>query len=377
MLILWTLVSFAAGAETCDAKALSKQLSEAAPNAAAALFSQLAACDPAAAKAAAPKVVPQFLADGPDQTAAVAAIEVGAPDVVRTWVGGLQSDEKARTIAALGAACNDSKPVQTFFADSQKALGDAFWTDRWYRGLETCRVPAIQNILKAQLDKGVGADRSRFVGVLEVYSRNLGAGALPVLEQLGKTQKDPEVLTYVVAAFADAAALGSDTADPKIAEAAVGTIVELAPTWPDKAVEQARITLKALGDERASDSLVLVRYKTFVQKDGGLLYGTIVVENATCKNGKHEQTVHTAKVLDPGQTWPDQLKEKVDESIRHGWELELAERCKGQGTVDILVPDAPFADSKGYDVWVKQQIVELEKAPVDKRVKVEHDPVTI
>ena len=37
--------------------------------------------------------------------------------------------------------------------------------------------------------------------------------------------------------------------------------MNLAPTLPDKAVEQARITLTALGDERASDTLVLVRLK--------------------------------------------------------------------------------------------------------------------
>ncbi len=98
-----------------------------------------------------------------------------------------------------------------------------------------------------------------------------------------------------------------------------GTIVDLAPAWPDKAVEQARITLRTLGDERASDTLVLVRYKSVLQKEGGLLYGAVVVEDATCKNGKHEQVVHTAEVEDPGQTWPDQLREKVNESVRHGW----------------------------------------------------------
>jgi hypothetical protein len=378
MLILWTMVSLAEGAETCDAKALSKQLSEAAPTAAADLFTQLAACDPAAAKAVAPKVVPNFLAETADQKAAIAAIEVGAPDtVVRTWISGLQSDEKARMIAALGAACNDSKAVQTFFASGPPALGDAFWTDRWYRGLQDCRVPAIQSVLKAQLERGVGADRSRFVGVLEVYSRNLGAGAFPMLEQFAKTETDPEVLSYVVAAFADAAHVGSETADPQVAAAAVRTIGDLAPAWPDKAVEQARITLKALGDDRASDTLVLVRYKSAIQDDGGLLYGTVVVEDATCKNGKHEQMIHTAEVRDPGQTWPDQLREKIDGAVRHGWRLSLAERCKGTGTVEVKVPDAPFTDEKAYSTWAKQQLTEIEKTAVDKRTKLDHEPLSI
>src|SRR5262245_42305854 len=147
MLLSWTLLGLAGAAETtttttttttvapaaCDSKALTKQLSEAAPTAAADLYSQLAACDTAGAKAMAPKVVPKLLTEDADQKAAIAAIEVGAPDVVRTWVSGLQSDEKARTIAAIGAACNNSKPVQSFFAGGPAALGDAFWNDRWYR----------------------------------------------------------------------------------------------------------------------------------------------------------------------------------------------------------------------------------------------------
>jgi hypothetical protein len=379
LLLFSTLIGFAGAAETaaCDAKALTKQLSEAAPTAAAELYSQLAACDPKAAKAMAPKVVPHFLAETADQKAAIAAIEVGAPDVVRTWVTGLQSDEKARTIAAIGAACNDSKAVQTFFVNGPPVLGDAFWSDRWYRGLEECRVPAIQSILQAQLERGVGADRSRFVGVLEVYARNLGAGALPMLEHLAKTQQDPEVLSYVVAAFADAARVGTDAADPKVAQEAATIIGDLAPSWPDKAVEQARITLIALGDERASDALVVVRYKSLVQSNGGLLYGTVVVEDAMCKKGKHEQVVHFAEVEDPGQTWPDQLREKVDPAARHAWNPSLAERCKGTGTVDVKVPDAPFSDEKAYDAWVKQQLTEIEKTAVDKRTKLEHEPVAI
>ncbi len=58
-------------------------------------------------------------------------------------------------------------------------------------------------------------------------------------------------------------------------------------------------------------------------------------------------------------------------------ELKLADRCKGQGTVDVKVPDAPFYDSKAYEAWVKQQITEIEKMPVDKRTKLEHDAVSI
>jgi hypothetical protein len=198
-----------------------------------------------------------------------------------------------------------------------------------------------------------------------------------MLENLGKTQRDAEVLSYVCAAFADAAQVGTDRADPKVAEQAVGIITELAPTWPDKAVEQARITLTTLGDDRASDALVVVRYKSLVQDDGGLLYGTVVLEDATCKKGKHQQIVHYAEVQDPGQTWPDQLKEKVDEAVRHGWNPSLAEKCKGTGTVDVKVPEAPFADEKAYDAWVKQQLTEIEKTPVDKRTKLDHEPVAI
>ena len=73
---------------------------------------------------------------------------------------------------------------------------------------------------------------------------------------------------------------------------------------PEKAVEQARITLTALGDERASDTLVVVRYKSLVQPDGGLLYGTVVVEVAACKNGKYQQVLHLAEVQETAPACP-------------------------------------------------------------------------
>ena len=68
-----------------------------------------------------------------------------------------------------------------------------------------------------------------------------------------------------------------------------------------------------------SNQLVALRYKDVQQSDGSLLYGAVVFENATCKNEKVAQRYHVAEALDPGQTWPDQLEDKVRTSVDLNW----------------------------------------------------------
>ena len=135
--------------------------------------------------------------------------------------------------------------------------------------------------------------------------------------------------------------------------------------------------LQALGDEQEADQLAAVRYKDVLQEDGTVLWGAMVVENATCKRGQTRQRIHTAQVYDPGQTWADQLESKVEASVGVGWELDLAEKCKGEGTVDLTVTSEPFADVKAWKAWVESEIFELKKEPVEKRMHIEETPLRI
>lgn len=361
----------------CDAKALTAQLTDGSPQAAPDTFLQLAACDAAAAKKAAATALPRFIAGEKASEAAIAALKIGASAEVVKWVNGLQPDDRGPTITAFGDACSNTKEVQAFFLAQASSMGDAFWNERWYRGLATCRVPEIQSLLDSRIVTMQKGDKSSFLGVLEVYARNLGPSAIPKLQDLAKGTKDAEMQTYIVNAMSDAAGVGSAAGmDPKAAEMAVKSILSIAPDLTAKAVDQARITVRALGDERASDELAAVRFKAVKQADNSFLWGVVATETATCKNGKVQQNVHVAELRDSGHTWSDQVKERATAAVG-AWPMDLATKCKGEGKTEVIVPSEPFADAAAYKAWVDGQLKEIQKSAVDKRVRVDHDALNL
>lgn len=373
---LFTASSAHAG--DCDVKALTKELEDASPSTASDLFVKLAACDPPTARKLAPSVFPRVLSGDAGNAATLAAIKVGASDAAVAWIDELQSDERASAIGALGDECNKAPEVQQFFVDRSKAMGDDFWAQRWYRALATCHVQSVQEILWTELDRGLGTDRSKFFGILETFARSTGVNAIPRLKALAGRIEDPEAQVYIVSAFADAAQVGSiDGPNAEAVRAAIEAINEVAPKLQTKAVEQARLTLVALGDEQGADALVKVRYQDLLQKDGQLLWGTVVVENATCKNGKVSQRISIGQVRDPGQTWPDQLRDKVEASVKVAWELDLALRCKGTGDTKVLVPSTPFPNTAAFKTWAEERIREVKVDEVKKAVRLDRDEVQL
>lgn len=373
MLLVSLLASMpSAYAQDCDAKALQADIAEATPVGAAMAFVKLADCDAGAAAKVAPDVVPRLLGGEEGNEAALRAIEVGAAAPVVAWMDKLQPDERARAIRALGKACSESEPVQKFFAERAGALGEAFWSDRWYTGLASCRTPALQGVLSEELSKGIGTDRMRYFSVLETYARSAGADAVPRLKELSTAVKDDEAEANIVAAFADAARVGTpEGADPKTAAAAAEAIREVAPMLQVKGVEQARMTLLALGDEEGSDLLAAVRFKDVDQGGGTFLWGAVAEEKATCKNGKVSQRLHVGQVNERGNTWPDQLQERVAASGEVTWELDLAKRCKGEGTVTWHVSDGPFADEAAWSAWAEDTVKSVRDDGASKVVRVD------
>ncbi|MDP6934929.1 MAG: hypothetical protein QGG40_18555, partial [Myxococcota bacterium] len=319
------LLAAQALAGDCDVNALKREIQDASPQKVGALFVDLAACDADAAGRQADEVMARVLPGEDGNRALIAAIEVGKADAATSWVGGLQSDDRAPAISALGRACIESEPIQSFFIDQAEALGPDFWKQRWYRALGTCRVPAVQGLLSEQMSKGVSGNIGRFFQVLEVFTQNLGPAALPTLERIAQEVDDEESATMVVQSFGEACGLGTpEGVDLKAAEEGIAALLRIAPDLSVRALEQARITVKALGDERASDELAAIRYSSVLRDDGTVLWGTVATETVTCKNGKVNQYVHVAEVTDPGQTWPDQLEEKVDVAVTHQWGFEQA-----------------------------------------------------
>ncbi len=378
---LLSLIAGPAHAQDCDGKALETELAEATPNGKSKAFEALAECDADRAVKVAPQVVPNLLSGDAANSAVVAAIGVGATDPARQFLSGLQSDEKAKALKALGQACAEDTAVQGFFVESAEKMGESFWAERWYTPLGSCKADSVQLLLSAELDKGIGAERTRFFGVLEAFARAQGGGAVPKLEELVLANKDDgEAATYIISAFADAAQVGSSTGtDADAAAAASAAIVRVAPEIPARAVEQARVILQSIDDEENADLLAGVRYKDVAQEDGRILWGTVVVENATCKKDKKQQRVHSAAVTDPGQTWPDQLEEKVDASVRVGFDLDLGEKCRGTSEIKVIVPNAPFADEKALKGWIDETVEAEQKAAAEgaKKIHLDQDEVRI
>lgn len=366
-------------APSCDVKALGKALTEAVPNQAGKAFAELAACDPAAANKAAPEAFKKILAGETGDAAVVVAIGVGAGESVRAWVNVQEPDDRSRTISKLGEKC-DQAGVPAFFLDTATTLGEKFWTDRWYRGLDDCHDPKVQDLLRSRITTA-GSDRTLFFGVLEVFSRNLGKEAIPTLKAALLEAKDPELATYLVNAMADAAGVGGAAGtDPETLKAAATAINEVAPLLPAKAVDQARTTLLTLGAEADSDRLAVVRYKDAMQASGGLLYGVVTTEVATCKKGDTRVVIHTAQVNEGGKTWPDQVKDRLADPVTTAMKLDLASSgaCKGTGTVENVTPSAPFKDAAAYQKWVDDTLVEIQKKHPGIKIKViPEDPLSL
>ena len=375
-MLLSLILSGTVAAQDCGS--LAKDILTVGPHEAAPMFLQLSQCDAGAAKRVAPTVIPTLIGESDGFDAAVAAIKVGSGSSVMGWMNTLQRDEQSRAVRAYGKKCQESEAVQAFLVDAAAEKGDAFWTERWYRALTECRTPATTKLLVDHVEAGAGEDRGSFFGVVEAYAVNVGADAIPKLAALVEAETDLEMQVNLIGAFADASQAGTLSGlDSKTAEKAAETVRTLAGKLPAKAMDKARQTLQVLLDEEGADKLVALRFKDVAQEDGGLLYGAVVFENATCKNDKIAQRYHVAEAIDPGQTWPDQLEEKVRTSVELNWSLNLAERCKGTGEVTYHVPDAPFADQESYKKWVKEVVRRNTNPEIKKAVRVDADPIQL
>ncbi|MES2642747.1 MAG: hypothetical protein V4850_24905 [Myxococcota bacterium] len=364
-------------ATACDVKGLNKALVDAAPNQAGAAYGALAACDPAAAKQAAPEAFKKILAGDSGDAAVVVAVGAGAGDAVRNWVNTQEPDDRSRTISKLGEKC-DKAGVPAFFLDTEKSLGEKFWTERWYRGLDDCRDPAVQELLRARITNTSG-DRALYNGVLEVFARNLGKNAIPALKAAAQTEKDPEISGFIIDAFANAAGVGREGGpDQEAVKLAVASINEVAPLLPEKAIDKARTTLLSLGAEADSDRLAGIRYKNVMQPSGGLLYGVFTTETATCKKGDTKVVLHHAPINEAGRTWPNQVNERIQAALTGNFSLDLAKSCKGTGVNESATPPAPFKDAAAYQAWVDEMIREFQKKnPAVKAKIVAEDPLPL
>ena len=343
---------------------------------------QLAECAPSDAMKYATECLARMLPDEATNAALVAALKVGANEAVVAWLEAQEPDLRSRTISKLGSYCEDTPEVGQFFVSSHDALGDRFWQERWHRGLAECRADGISELLTAALDNDTVGRNSRnsaqFFTLLGVDSRNVGAAAIPTLSASLEDPRGEEAAVLLVSVFADAAGVGSPRGlNSDAATAASENIIRLAPALPSQAVERARGTLVALGNEAAASNLARHRW-TDRWTEPGYQYAATASEIVTCKNDKQQAYFHRATFQEPGAHWPDQMAEGLEASLSERWNLEeAATKCKGTAQITVAMANEPFASNDEALEWLQEAKEAFETTYSALKPKiVDEDPFT-
>jgi len=363
MWLILALLAPLAHATDCDASALDRTLQSASPARIAPAYTRLAECDPTLAAKRTAKAFDRMGGNEDAPAAVAAAATVGAYGPALSWAQSAEPHLRAQSITAVGKACASDPSVGQFFLDAHDELGDAFWEDRWFRGLADCPNPGVRDLLTAALSNPTigreSRNRSMFFALLEVYGRNLGQAAIPVLAGYLKDARDEAEATVLVNLFADAAQVGSTTGvNTEAAALATQAIVEAAPTLPGRALDRARDTLNALGS--ADQASALAKYK-FPERyvDGVYTYGVAVRELATCKNGKTKEILHVGTVTQSGSLWPDQLEIPITSRLQSAYTLDAAAKCKGTSEITVSYSSEPLV-TDGLEAYISEQTEAFE-----------------
>jgi hypothetical protein len=367
----------ASKAPTCDAKGLEKTVVNASPSQMADAFLALAKCDPARAKKNVGRMK-NMLPDATSIPTAIEALKIGLGDDVRDWIGQETPDIQSRFVGKLGEACAENPELVTgWFEKAANDLGKDFYAQRWHRGLDDCRTPGIQTLLTNALTSDVvprnPRNRGEYFGVVEVWARNLGAAAVPKLAELLGTAKDEEEAMLFVSSFSDAARVGAADFDEATAKAAAAAIVEAAPKLPGHALERARDTLISLKEPALADGLAKFAFPDrFV--DGRYTWGVALIEDATCKNGKHRTALHLGTFTQPGDQWRDELESKVQGRLTTDWAPDVGAKCKGTSSFTAQLSDEPLT-TEALATWqegVRKAFAE-QSADAQKTTEVAHE----
>ncbi|NCG21620.1 MAG: hypothetical protein GWP91_21610, partial [Rhodobacterales bacterium] len=354
-------------AQDCDANQLAQDINDASPVAVPRVFLKLVECDEAVAVTSAPLAMSKTLHGEEGNRALLACLKIGAQTSAQDWIDSLEPDHRSQSILWIGEQCDDVSAIGDFFVDSAKGdMAEVFLKERWYRGMSHCKLPAVQDLLRAMVETPDKATtKEQLFGYMEVYARNLGAAAVPYLKKFTSEQTDVKEQQLALNAFSDAANVGSMSGmDMKAAEASIAAIHDLGPNLAPSATSQARDTLLALGDEAGADSFAKYRWPERMQ-DGNYLYGVYAKEIATCKKEKMQGVFHYGIFTEPGAEWPDALEMDIEGKATAAWGLELAEKCGGEGTVTIRITPEPLETPEALEEWVKAHITTFNGETTD------------
>ena len=355
---MWTLLLLGLSfAGDCDVAALQTSLDEASPIAVPRANVALAKCDPSIAKTQAKSALSKTLAGSDANEAVLVALKAGAEDEVRAWLKSIEPDQRSRTIKYLGLNCKESKQVSDFFVVSHDLLGTTFWKERWHRGLTDCRNDDIQHLLTSALDdEYVGRNaraRDKFFAFLEVYARNLGEAALPLLHELVTETKEVREQSLLLSIYADAANVGGvDGVNPDVAAKAVSQIMAMGPDLSPEVIDQARDTLTALGSPELASTFAKYRWPERLV-DGKYHYQVAAQEFVVCKNEKKYANFHFGELIEAGNLWPNEIEEMLPATLTESWELDsMSSKCKGQLSIKVSLIPEPLPGQQDPKEWL-------------------------
>jgi hypothetical protein len=349
----------AALAAPCDVASLKTEIESGAPIRVARLFTELYACDKVAAEKVSKTAVSRMVAGEGTESAVVAALSLNRAPELGLWLDTLEPDDRSRLIARLGNHCAEGAAVGDFFAASEARIGDRFWKERWYRGLSSCRVPAVAALLERGLARPEyqrdSRDRPQMVSFRKASAPNVGA---PAIERIGgwlAAPKDGEEAIQLIGVLADAANVGSGAgADASLSELAASTLENVAPNLPAVAIDRARDVLGSLGAPDRAERISKFRW-TDRLTDGAFVYGYASWEVATCKNGKVVGRLYLGEVADPALRWTDVARPALEAAVKtQPLGLAAARACAGTGTTSLEITRAPVLPAE-RDAFFSEQ----------------------
>jgi len=363
MNLVFMLLTTGALAQDCDSNALTQSLTDASPVTVARKFNALAECDDSAASRHLEGAFERMLYDRDAVGVLQYAIGQGHPQMVLDWVAELRSDERAGAIAGLGVACANDENIANFLTSTREILGEQFWSHRWYRSLTECRYESVRVLLTEEIERSE-ANHGNFLGLLDVWARNVGSEALPRLREMLENESDPEIQGYIVNAFGSTARPGSVYEGSEAAALAASTaITEIAPLLSLDGLRQATPVLEALGAMEAAASLPGAHFASSMWDDGLLHYGVLVVDSARCSRGRIRIGVHVSEFTESGSRFPEQVAQQAPDAMHDALApFEEYENCRGGEALplEIIVSESPLVSSDVMAAWVEAKLAEVQ-----------------
>lgn len=368
----------ALAAEPCG-PTLQREVEQASALRVAAAYESLAHCDADRARRTAPAALEKMFGDDDDAIAVIAMVEVDALDSLVPWLERIPPDDRMTMLSAIGAGCAASTARNDFFVTMREQKGDRFYTDRWYRGLDSCRTSEGRDLLTSALESdrfGIGAsERGAFLDILEVYARNLRVEGLPLLTRYARELTDPEEIAYVLQIMPRAAGYDTDEGvDAAQAQAVGEAIFGLGDLLDPTRIDIARAALQRIGQGEVADRLVRYRWPDAWRVGGGRYhYAAVLTRSWTC--GRKEVVhVHSGEIAEDGLAWPDALIAAAPERVGSAWAVVDAP-CDAAPTVEVTLSPTPLKTGDDRSSWLTAQTSPYEGRVRGRKVELyPHEP---